>query len=713
MKHSTFVKSIALLALACAGTTTYAHTDIPLRKIKAVKSATQVNLLDSVISDSYRKIYKYNEYGYITSVMAYRKDSKWTIDTSTSYIQDYVFDANGQCTSRITYNVDEQGNRSTIEDKGELVVKDGLTWENIYERFNDGKLHPSTSKAYDKWGNLSIEIVYETDWYSYEDYISSYTEKRYSGSIHSGHRKQSSFESAYCTYSVEAKSGERTMDPSKLNLSFGSTDSWEILDGKLYFKSYMTMNLDSEATVGNLDKYLTLTREDVYELNADGTRPVSMTSTFSRGESYESMDWYTYTWDDKGRLLSESHRGASNNLSYKQSYSYADDYAKELSLMDAVYALKYELTEYPEDKYCQFGHMASHVIENNGSNYEDHDQTSYLWDENGHLVYAKWCEWGTESWYDYGSEKQDSKEYNYSGYEYFFYNSDGHMSYMTGLDYDYEDGNEYYKLEYIYNEKGVWTDKKDYYGESIDGPWTSEDGSNKVRARRTAHKSAPVIDDMSDGYHDINYNDGVFLSQGSYQVEDGKIVFGYCHQYIPSSASIPHNPELNYTDPAVPLDTTDDCDYAAECFMVWNYQWDTSSESWELMFGPEFATHIYKNGNDIVCDTYNKEQVKTATTTYSIDEEERLIKQSGSDCEITYEYLDDGSDYLLETVTTIGGNRSVQHYYYSLHDYTPTGIKNVNSATTGNDTYYDLQGRRISNPTAHGIYIVRGKKVVK
>ncbi len=710
MRHPYILKSALLATLTLATANAQAKSDISLLKIRAVNPASQVNMLDSVISDSYRKIYKYNEYGYITSVMTYRKDSQWTVDTSYSYVQDYVFNDAGQCTSRIRYNVDEQGNRSTVEDKGELVVKDGLTWEYTYERFNDGNLHPATAKGYDKWGNLSVEITYETDWYTYEDYIYSYIEKRYNGSIHPGHYKQYRFENAYRTYYVEAKSGERTMDPQKLNLSYGNIQKWEMQDGKLYYRVYHTYYLDSDATVADMDKYLTLEREDAYELNADGTRPERMYSTYQPNTDYESCNYYEYTWDDKGRLLSESCRSTANSdVAWKHTYTYADDYAKELSLMDAVYALQYELMEYPEDEYCQFGHIATHVSENSGSSYKGTDNTSYTWDGNGHLVSSKWAETGYEWWNDYGSDEPTTKEYSDTGEEYFFYNSDGHMAYMTGKELD-EDDCEYYKREFVY-EKGIWTDEEDYSGESLDGPWTQDDGGKKVRARRSARKSAAFIEDMTDGYHDISYDDGVFFTQGSYYVSEGKITFGYYQQYISNNVALPKNPELNYTEPEVPLDVTD-WDSASAMMARWSYEWDAAAEEWKLQYGPEVASHIYQNGNEIICDSYNREQTKTGTTTYTLDDAGRLVKQSGSDCEITYEYLADDSNYLLETVTTTGGNRSVQHYYYSLHDYTPTAIKNV-TTSTGDDAYYDLQGRRIAKPSAHGIYVVNGRKVVK
>jgi hypothetical protein len=95
MKHSTFMKAFALLALALTGEMACSQSNISLRKIKAVEPDVQVNMLDSVTSENYRKIYQYNEYGYITSVMVYHKDTDWSLDTGQSYLQDYVFNADG------------------------------------------------------------------------------------------------------------------------------------------------------------------------------------------------------------------------------------------------------------------------------------------------------------------------------------------------------------------------------------------------------------------------------------------------------------------------------------------------------------------------------------------------------------------------------------------------------------------------------------------
>ncbi len=706
MKHSTYMKATALLALAFTGISAYSQSDIPLRKIRAIKPpGIQVNMLDSVKGDNYRRIYQYNEYGYITSVMAYHKDADWSLDTGVSYVQDYVFNDNGVCTERTRYKVDENGKRTIVDDMGKLEVKDDLTWEYSYARDDDGKLHPATARAYDKWGNLTIDMEYETDGTSYEDYISHYEETRYSGPVPADHIKENTFKEAYRTYHlIAANDGLRTMDASELHVSYCEMVLWEQLNGNLYRELFYGEDL-SGVTVGKVKKYLKLTSEEIYELNDEGTRPVSKCLVDMSGTSRKYSDYHEYTWDDKNRLLSETYSPyIGGTVTRKYTYTYADDYAPEKSLMDAVYAIRNNFWQYPEDEYCTFGRLATESSEhvNEGS-----ENVSYTWNDQGQLVEGKWKETGTE--YDY--DTQTSQQYEENGEEHYFYNADGHMAYL--IDVDDEDGiADYTKIEFVYDELGRWTGEKEYSGTSFDGPWHAEyANSAKVRTGNSPLKSASFTDDMSDGYHDIYSNDGVFETSGYYAVEDGKIVSGSYNRYIVNTASIPENPELNYTEPAVPFEFMDDCD-ASSMIGYWYYLWDNTSGKWVCVQAPDYANHIYHNGDDIVCDTYNRDEQITSTTTYSFDGDGRLAKQSGANCEIVYTYLSDGSDYLLETVTTTDGVSSTLHYYYSLHNYMPTDIDDVKTSTK-ESVYYDLQGRRIKNPSAHGIYIVNGKKVMK
>ena len=93
MRSSTLLFTIASAMLLQADPAV-AQNNVPIRKIKAVMPSTELTLLDRVESDTHKKIYQYNEYGYITSVMEYNKEEgQWVLDTDNSYRQEYVFDA--------------------------------------------------------------------------------------------------------------------------------------------------------------------------------------------------------------------------------------------------------------------------------------------------------------------------------------------------------------------------------------------------------------------------------------------------------------------------------------------------------------------------------------------------------------------------------------------------------------------------------------------
>ena len=125
MRNSTLLLAIAS-AMFMQAAPAAAQNNVPIRKIKAVKPTTELTLLDRVESDTHRKIYQYNEYGYITSVMEYNKEAgQWVLDTDNSYRQEYVFNAAGQCTARTSFNVDKAGNKTTEKNKAKVEVKLG------------------------------------------------------------------------------------------------------------------------------------------------------------------------------------------------------------------------------------------------------------------------------------------------------------------------------------------------------------------------------------------------------------------------------------------------------------------------------------------------------------------------------------------------------------------------------------------------------------
>lgn len=692
-----------------------AQNNVPIRKIKAVKPSTELTLLDRVESDTRKKEYQYNEYGYITSVMEYNKEAgQWVLDTDNSYRQEYVFDADGQCTARTAYNVDKAGNKTTEKNKAEVEVIGNTTWECHYQKYVDGTTHLSEAYAYDQWGNRVEKINYGYDIDSKKEYISGYKKREYSGPVdkYADNANYNSIRESRLLYDLTAEtngSDQTTMDINELYVEEFRKVVWQTENDKLYAREYGCEGF-LQITVGSIEREMWKSSEHEYKLNADGTRPVQETMRYySKNGEVTSEHTSTFAWDNSGRLLSViKYNKSSSEISYKNEYTYADDYAKKLSLREAIEALDGGGQIYPEDEFMQFGRIAtsSYYYAEDG----DKGESIYLWNANGQLIGGTW----TETYIQSDPDNNDTSTVTDYGEARVGYNADGHIAWK--IDHSISE-NDFVKIEYLYNKKGVWTGEAEYDGDSWDGPWTKVDWS-KARARKRlatrAAKAPKFIDDMTDGHHSIENNDGVWNTHGNYVVSDGVVTNGYYEQTLVSNASVPANPQYNYTDPLMPLESEEDDDEYDNGVVMWYYNWNTDKGDWEPMEGPTEARRVYNKDGNIVADTYNGNQTIVSTITYRLDDDGRLIEEIYSKGgNITYEYLP-GTDYLLESVeTSADGYRNVCHYYYSKHNYVdPTGIESIKCDDASAPVWYDLQGRSITTPTSKGIYIVNGKKVV-
>lgn len=715
MRNSTLLLAIAS-AMFMQAAPAAAQNNVPIRKIKAVKPTTELTLLDRVESDTHRKIYQYNEYGYITSVMEYNKEAgQWVLDTDNSYRQEYVFNAAGQCTARTSFNVDKAGNKTTEKNKAKVEVIGDTTWERYYKEYPDSTTHISEAYAYDQWGNRVEEILYGYDSYNRMEFIRRYKKREYSGPVdkYTDNSNYESFKNGRLLYYLKARGfdDQITMNTNELFVEEFRKTVWQTENDKLYRREYVCRG-SMELQVGSIEKKMWKSSESEFTLNADGTRPIKETvrGYDETGEVKYDYISHTYTWDDRGRLLASfEYNESPSEVSYKGEYTYADDYAKTLSLREAIEALDGGGQIYPEDEFMQFGHPAtsSYYYPDDG----DKGESTYEWNANGQLIGGKW----TETYKEYDSNNDNPTTVTDYGEIRVGYNADGHMAWK--IDHSITE-NEFIKIEYLYNKEGVWTGEAEYDGDSWDGPWTKEDWSKARARKRLATRAATVpkfIDDLTDGSHSIEKHDGVWNTYGNYNVTDGIVTGGGYQQTLVSNASVPANPAYNYTDPLMPLEREDEEEaYPVTSEAIWYYDWNTDKGDWELLGYPTEAQRVYNKDGNIVADTYNGNQTIVSTITYRLDDDGRLIEEIYSKGgNITYEYLP-GTDYLLESVETAADNsRNVCHYYYSKHNYVdPTGIESIKRNDASTPVWYDLQGRRITTPTSKGIYIVNGKKVM-
>ena len=716
MRNSTLLLAIAS-AMFMQAAPAAAQNNVPIRKIKAVKPSTELTLLDRVESDTHKKIYQYNEYGYITSVMEYRKEAgQWVLNTDNSYRQEYVFNAAGQCTARTAFNVDKAGNKTTEKNKANMEVIGDKTWERYYKEYPDSTTHISEAYAYDQWGNRVEEIIYGYDSYSKMETIRTYNKREYSGPVdkYTDNSNYESLKNGRLLYYLRAKGYDDyhfTMNTNELYVEEFRKIVWQTENDKLYRREYGCRGF-MEIQVESIEKDMWKSSESEFTLNADGTRPIKETvrSYDETGEVKYDYTSHTYTWDDRGRLLASfEYNESPSEISYKNEYTYADDYAKTLSLREAIAELSCGNQIYPEDEFLQFGRIAtsSYYYAEDG----DKGESTYEWNADGQLTGGKW----TETYIQSGPDNNNQTTQTDYGEIRVGYNADGHMAWK--IDHSITE-NDFTKIEYLYNKEGIWTGEAEYSGDSWDGPWTKEYEWSSAKARKRLATRAAIapkfIDDMTDGYHDIENNDGVWNTNGNYEVTDGVVTNGYYQQRLVSNASVPANPQYNYTDPLMPLEGEDDEAATVSCEEIWYYDWITDKGDWELLGGPAEAQRVYNKDGNIVADTYNGNQTIVSTITYRLDDDGRLIEETYSKGgNITYEYLT-GTDYLLESVETAAdGNRNVCHYYYSKHNYVdPTGIESIKRNDASTPVWYDLQGRRITTPTSKGIYIVNGKKVM-
>ena len=717
MKHL-----FTLLALASAfllqAMPVAAQRNIPLRKIKAVKPATELTLLDSITSDTRRKIYQYNEYGYITSVMEYKQENgAWALDTDNSYRQEYVFDGNGQCTERTRYHVDKGGQKTSVIDRGCVEAEGDLTWERYYEENDDGKCHIDEAYAYDRWGNLVREIDYSFDAFYNTEYIREYKAREYTGAAdkYDDHCNATSIKEGLLVYELVAdEEYGRTMEVGQLRLSSYRKYEWVKVGNKLYKREYQKKGSDKDVRVEQLESGIYKAVEYEYTLNAAGTRPLAMKrSTFSDydGESFEE-EAVKYEWDAKDRPVEITFRnGEQQDVTRREVYTYADDYSRNLSLSEAIRMLD-GVNFYPEDNFVSFGRKGTetHYIYIDDSVYEN----AYTWNASGQLVGGTWKETGTQ----YEPDGNGPQQYTDMGEVRAGYNAEGHLAWV--IDHCITD-NEYTKIEYVYDECGMWTGDREYVGNSFDGPWTLEEESGQAqrnarlhRGRKQMRRSPQFVDDMSEGNHRIEYNDGVWASQGYYSVSEGVVENGYLEQYPVSNATVPSNPEYNYTDPMMPLEGEQDEWDISVGVSPWRYEWSTQDKDWKCVMAPSGVKRVYTKDGNIVQDEYDSNKNVVSSTTYRSDSQGRLTEETYSKGgNKTYEYLP-GTNYLLKSImTAAGGSRAECRYHYSKHRYVaPTGIDAVEEAAQESPCY-DLSGRRLSAPPAHGIFIRNGKKFLR
>lgn len=728
-------KLTLMLALICASAIASAQRHMSIANLRAVPQMEQITVLDSIVSENARADYTYNEYGYITSyVVRILKDGKWEIG-SDSYEQDFTFNADGACTSRMVYALDQNGKRTDLKEKAEVTVENGLRWERLYELVSD-KMEVTKQIAYDKWGNVCKDYEYG---YYYDEandcehaYLRRFMEAEYAGKIPS-EKWYSYYDFMYALRTRYVEAYRDGYDEAfRVEKAYKRETVKE--NGKISVRRYeVDKGAAGPVLYDNLDKSWVPTEGNDFHLSADGKQITRVDYYENWGRDLLLLEYDEIEYDKLGRpVQSTTHEvwddGKQDEARSKTTITYCDDVAHAYSIDDIVNPAP---SLYPEDDemtYLMFGHVKTVTEEENGV--ELYKQT-YEYDKDWRIAKVTW-------------KDDDERWIKSHGETYYEYNKDGYLECRRKATFSNEDGEtraEFIKRVYNYDEDGIWTDITEYNGESIDGPWTLCEYDRDAKARNAKARSAKsqkslfgmrisrkaraaaaqrvyttddfkvdfsMFEDMSDGNHNFETTNSMGRIEGDYTVLEGEVVSCYYRVFAESTARVPADPAEQYQDPVAPLTPKDESEVFeyigslnARCM------WDKNN-GWDIYVNGTLT--YYASDNLIQQDFYRGDynNIDVSSTKYYLDGQKRLIKYEDSEGYVLeYTYVDD-SQY-ISTLTESG---ITFRFYYSQRNYL-NPLTSIKTIATEQDAkgIYDLQGRRVQKPSS-GLYIVNGKKVL-
>ena len=459
-----------------------------------------VVLLDSVISDTHRAYYEYNDYGWLVSARIYNmSDGNVVFDTEESYLLEYDFDAQGRCTRYAQFMYNDDGTKGTETERVLVTWTGGKAHTEQYfalpyeEEWN--QLEPTSEISYDEFGNYCLLKFYDWDSESKTMVIEEHWEMRFTGNVmeyyydDEGNYEGMDFGDDFdlhCYYYVDYYLSGYD-DDTHYRISGFKTD--KTTDGVTVTKTRYEMELDeSEGDVIDLakaDTYWEFAREEEITLTPSRTRYASIYCYEAVREEMEDNEYvsvtraevdkildiaYTFEWDGFGRLVKfiES-EGDGDDLTYTCSY-HNDDYT-ELTLEQFEKNWVNNRSELTEG--CFYGPVHKERYERQYA-YAEHVTDEY--DANGNRLHY------TVSEVYYSDEELGGEDLNGDGiisteretfnYEYWFtYDADGNEA--TRIFYSsYNEA--YVKYEYVdeYIGERYYTGERQYSGTSKDGPWT-------------------------------------------------------------------------------------------------------------------------------------------------------------------------------------------------------------------------------------------------
>lgn len=481
-----------------------------LRKAaKVAEESKDVVLLDSVISDTHREYYEYNDHGWLVSAKIYDwEEGELQFDAEESFCLEYEFDDKDRVVRYSYYLYNADGSKGVETDRAIITWTGERAHTEKYYSLSDGEydfesLTLIEEIGYDPYGNPCLSKEYEWNSETETMELVNFVELKFTGcAVVYGYDEDGEYELVfdeelmlrYCYYYVSADEYDG-LNAYKIDI---------VEDGLTTTKTRYTIELYSgdDYDLSKLDSYWEFAEEEVITLtpsrnryasvyyydrgyNADDNMP-SVDNGYNEGaystrsESEKVLDAsYVFEWDEYERLVKEVYTDYEGDVE-TYTCSYRNDKANAITLADFETALLLHWEGMEEDDKC--------VMEGNfyGEVYKERDESVYgygerindEYDANGNVLHRTYTEVlysDEEAGKDLNGDGVMSTEREVANYEVWItYNAVGNIA--SYIEYcDTRDASRAY-IKYVYvDEKSDdqyllgW---REYEGASKEGSWT-------------------------------------------------------------------------------------------------------------------------------------------------------------------------------------------------------------------------------------------------
>ncbi len=481
-----------------------------LRKAaKVAEESKDVVLLDSVISDTRREYYEYNDHGWLVSAKIYDwEEGKLQFDAEESFRLEYEFDDKDRLIHYSHYLYNADGSRGVETDRVVIAWAGEREHTEKYYSLSDGdydfeSLTLVEEIGYDPYGNPCLSKEYEWDSETETMELVNFVELKFTGcAVVYGYDEDGEYElvfdeelmQRYCYYYVSADEYDG-LNAYKIDI---------VEDGLTTTKTRYTIELYSgdDYDLSKLDSYWEFAEEEVITLTPSRNRYASVyyydrgyneddnmpsvdngynEEVYStRSESEKVLDAsYVFEWDEYERLVKMVNTDYEGDVE-TYTCSYRNDKYNVISLLDFESALFMHWEGMEEDDKC--------VMKGNfyGEVYKERDESIYgygerindEYDANGNVLHRTYTEVlysDEEAGKDLNGDGVMSTEREVANYEVWItYNAAGNIA--SYIEYcDTRDASRAY-IKYVYvdekSDNQYLLGWREYKGASKEGSWT-------------------------------------------------------------------------------------------------------------------------------------------------------------------------------------------------------------------------------------------------